>query len=197
MSGFYGFAKTIVRPFYRIFFRLRVTGLENIPAQGGVILCANHTSYHDAPVLGIVCPRQLHFLAKYELWHFKWLGKILDKVGAIPVNREKPAISTFKDIVSLLKDGRGAGIFMQGGRRKEIDYDDVKAGVALFAIKGRAAVVPVNITSRFLPFSKLHVNIGAPISFEELWDAKVRTEQLNEAAQKIIDAIARLGEEAQ
>ncbi|MCL2396785.1 MAG: 1-acyl-sn-glycerol-3-phosphate acyltransferase [Defluviitaleaceae bacterium] len=194
MKGFYRFAIKVVGPIYRVMFRFRVTGLENVPTEGGVILCANHRSNHDTLVMAIACKRQLHFLAKYELWRSKILGKLCDWLGAVPVNRDKPGVDSLKRIVALLKEGRGVGIFMQGGRRAEIDYDDVKAGVALFAIKGRAVVVPVNISSSFKLFAEVHINIGQPISFEELWDAKVRTQQLNEAAQEIIDAIAKLGD---
>lgn len=190
----YTFAKVFLGFFYKILFRFRITGLDNIPATGGVILCANHQSYNDTPALAIACPRNLHFMAKQELWANKFFSKLFDSLDAIPVNRAKPSMESFKRTVEILKNGGAIGIFMQGGRRDEIDYDDVKSGVALFAIKGKAPVVPVNITSTFRLFSKVTVNIGAPISFEELWDTKVRTEQLNVSAQRVIDAIAKLGE---
>jgi len=190
----YSFAKIFVGAFYRLLFRFKIEGRENVPKDGGVILCANHTSNQDALALAIASPRNLHFLTKYELWHGKFLSKLFDSLGCIPVNREKPSMDTLKRTVSTLKDGRAIAIFMQGGRREDIDYDDVKAGVALFAVKGKASVVPVNITSKFKLFSRVNIKIGKPISFEEFWETKVRTEQLNAIAQRIIDAIAQLGD---
>jgi 1-acyl-sn-glycerol-3-phosphate acyltransferase len=193
MSKFYRFAKIVVGVIYRTMFRFRVTGLENIPTTGGAIVCANHTSVQDTVVLGVACRRQLHFLAKHELWKFKFLTWIFDGLGAVPINRENPSMDSFKHTLQLLKEGRAIAIFMQGGRRRDFDQSDAKAGVALFAVKGRAPVVPVNISSKFKIFSKVHINIGKPISFEDYWDKKVRTQQLNEIAGKVMDAIANLG----
>ena len=173
-------------------FRFRITGVENIPATGSIILCANHTSLQDTVVLGVACPRQLHFLAKHELWEMKKLSWIFTGLGAVPINRENPSMDSFKRTMQLLKEGRAIAIFMQGGRRQEMDQSDAKAGVALFAVKGRAPVVPVNISSKFKLFSKVRINIGAPISFEDYWGTKVRTEQLNEIAGRIMDAIVGL-----
>jgi len=192
MSKFYRFAKVLLGTAYKILFRIRVTGVENIPDQGGIIMCANHTAYSDTIVLAIAAPRQLHFLAKYELWNIKGLNWLFNGLGAVPINRQNPGMDSFKRTMKLLKDGRAIAIFMQGGRRQELDQSDAKAGVALFAVKGKAPVVPVNINSKFKLFSKVHINIGKPIFFEEYWDTKVRTEQLNEIAGKVMDAIIGL-----
>ena len=190
---FYAFAKVLVGIFYAVLFRIRVEGKDNIPNEGGIILCANHISYHDTVVLGLISPRQLHFVAKEELWRIKLISKLFTKLGAIPINRQKPGIDTLKQVVNVLKDGRALAIFLQGGRKKDIDVDDAKAGVALFAIKGKAPVVPINISSSFRIFSKVDINIGKPITFEEYWDKKIRTQELNEIASKILREIKALG----
>ena len=190
-------ARILVTPFYRLFFRFRVTGRENIPREGGVILCANHISNHDPLVLGIASPRNLAFLAKKELYRFKIFHPILKGLKIIPVDRDKPGMDSLKKVIKVLKDDEAVGIFMQGRRRRknmsEPDTGDYKAGVALFAIKGQAPVVPIFIQSRYLPFSKVIINIGQPISFEEYWGKKVRTEELNTIAQKVMEAIEELG----
>jgi len=190
----YGFAKVVCGAVYRVLFRFKVEGAENVPADGGVILCANHRSLHDTVVLGIASPRHLHFLAKYELWRTRFFARLFDSLGGIPINREKPTMESLKRTVATLKDGRAIAIFIQGGRRQSIEAEDAKSGVALFAVKGRAPVVPVNISSKFRLFSRVNVKIGKPISFEEFWDTKVRAEQLNTISQSIMEAIAKLGE---
>ncbi|MCL2353967.1 MAG: 1-acyl-sn-glycerol-3-phosphate acyltransferase [Defluviitaleaceae bacterium] len=192
----YTLARRVVGPIYRLLFRIRVTGRENIPLDGGVILCANHTAYSDVVVLGMISPRDLSFVAKEELFKGKFLNRLFTSLGAIPINREKPSMDTFKRIVKILKEGNALAIFMQGGRRKkgeEMDTEDYKAGVALFAIKGQVPVVPINIKSTFKPFSKIHINIGEAISFEEHWGQKMRAEDFDKAAGKVMDAIAALG----
>ncbi|MCL2574361.1 MAG: 1-acyl-sn-glycerol-3-phosphate acyltransferase [Defluviitaleaceae bacterium] len=188
----YKFAKIVVSPFYRLLFRFKITGRENVPKTGSVILCANHTSNQDVLVLAVASRRSLHFLAKHELWKTKKLAWLFDRLGAVPINRENPSMDSFKRTVALLKDGRAIAIFMQGGRREELNQDDAKAGVALFAVKGKSPVVPINISSDFKVFSKVYINIGEPISFEDYWDKKIRTEQLNEIAGRVMDAISSL-----
>lgn len=193
----YSFAKTLVGAIYYILFRFKVVGAENIPDNGGVILCSNHKSIHDTIVLGLVGhKRKPHFVAKNELFKNRFFGGILRSLGAIPINRENPEMKSLKQAVSVLKEGKALAIFMQGTRRQSIDYADAKAGVALFAIKGKVPVIPVYITSKFHFFSKIYINIGKPISFEEFWDKKVRTLELNQVAQKVMDQIAFLGGEA-
>ena len=186
-------ARIIMGPAYRAIFRFRVTGKKNIPRTGGVILCANHTSYHDTLVLGISSPRDINFLAKKELFEKKLVSRVLLRLKAIPVDRDKPSMDIMKKVLKLLKDEEAVGIFMQGGRRKDGDADDYKAGVALFAIKGKVPVVPINISSDFRFRSKVHINIGSPISFKEYHGKKVRTEELNTIAQRIMDEIVNLG----
>jgi 1-acyl-sn-glycerol-3-phosphate acyltransferase len=174
-------------------FRFRVFGRENIPAEGGVILCGNHISYHDPIALGIVSSRDLNYLAKKELFRRRFVNWVLTKMKAIPVDRENVGMDSLKQVVKALKAGEAVGIFMQGGRRSEVDAADYKAGVALFAIKGKAPVVPIHINATYKLFSKVIINVGEPISFEEYYGKKVRTEELNEAAQKVMDSIVNLG----
>jgi 1-acyl-sn-glycerol-3-phosphate acyltransferase len=163
--------------------------------EGGIILCANHRSYHDTLVMALACPRDLHFMAKAEIFKGKFFTGLFTRLGAIPVNRANPDMNTLKRAVKILKDGKALALFMQGGRRAEFDASEYKAGVALFAINGKALVVPVNIKSKFRLFSKVQINIGKPISFEEYWGKKLRTEELSVAAQKVMDEIVRLGTE--
>jgi len=174
-----------------------VTGRENIPRTGGVILCANHISNHDPLVVGISSPRNLHFLAKQELYKYKIFRPFMRAMKVIPVNRDKPGMDTLKHVIKVLKEDEAVGIFMQGRRRRknlsEPEMGDYKAGVALFAIKSQVPVVPIYLQSRYLPFSKVILNIGQPISFEEYYGKKIRTEELNEAAAKIMTAIEELG----
>ena len=194
---FYKFAKAVLMVYYRIFYRIRVRGTENIPADGAVVICANHTSMHDAPLLGAICPRQVHFIAKDSLFTKPLLRNVVDGFGALPMNREKPSMQSLKSALNILKEGRIMGIFLQGGRRESIEADDAKSGVALFAIKGKSNVVPVHIapSKHFRLFSSVSVNIGAPISLEEHYSARVSSEGLEVIAKDIIARIAELGED--
>lgn len=190
------FLKAIISPVYRLFFRFRVTGLENIPAEGGVILCANHISNHDALVIGVATKRPISYLAKQELFKYKIFNGFLNSLKIIPVDRDKPSMDMLKRVTKELKSGGVIGIFMQGRRARkslsEPDMTDYKAGVVLFAIKGEAPVVPIYLQSRYLPFSKVHIRIGKPISFEEMYGKRVRTPELEPLATQIMKAIEEL-----
>ena len=190
-------ARIIATPIYKLLFRFRITGRENIPKEGGVILCANHISNHDPLVVGISSPRNLNFLAKEEMYKYKIFRPLMRGLKVIPVNRAKPSMDTLKQVIKTLKEGEAVGIFMQGRRRRkslsEPEMGDYKAGVALFAIKSEVPVVPIYLQSRYLPFSKVIVNIGEPISLEEYYAKRVKTDELNEAAAKIMTAIEELG----
>ena len=175
-------------------FRVHITGQKNIPRSGGVILCANHTSVHDGPLIAAHSRRRITFIAKHDFFEKGFFSWLFPRLGVIPVNRDKPSVDDMKRIITKLKDGGVVGIFMQGYIRADGSTDDYKAGVALFAVKGEVPVVPISITSRWRMFSKVRINIGEPISFEEHHGKKVRTAQLNEMAQVVMDEIVRLGE---
>jgi len=196
----YGFAYGVFWLYYHIFNRVRVEGFDNIPKTGGVVFCSNHISYHDPILLCYLLWKKrkpVHMVAKQELFKNKFFGWILRKLHAIPVNREKVEMSTFKSVMKVLSDGGALGIFAQGTRIKEFEAKDAKAGVALFALKGGVPVVPVYIDATYKLFSRVTVRFGEPMELAEYRGAKLKTEVLSEAADGIMAAITTLaGEKA-
>lgn len=87
----YTFCSTLLRIIYTILFRLEAVGRENIPKEGGVLLCSNHISNFDPPTVGIKLRRQVRFMAKSELFEIPVLGRIIKAVGAFPLNVEVSA----------------------------------------------------------------------------------------------------------
>jgi len=189
----YGFVKNVGGPFYKLIYRVKGINKHNVPKEGGVILCANHSSNHDIVALALACPRNLRFLAKKELWDSKAGNWFFNGMGGIPVDRANPGMESFRRSLDVLKNGDALAMYLQGGRRQEIDTEDFKSGVALFAVKAKVPVVPVHITIGYKAFKRVTVTFGEPISFEEYYGTKVRSEQLDEIAQRVIDAIAKLG----
>jgi len=188
------FGKIIFWIYYHLFYRLRVVGWENVPKAGGVILCSNHISYNDPIVLCLVSKRVVHMVAKKQLFTNRFFGFLLRKLNAIPVNREKADMATYKAVTKVLLDGGVVGIFSQGTRMKDFDSKDAKAGVALFAMKGSADVVPVYIDTTYRFFSRITVRFGKPVDLEAYRGVKLKTEGLAEAADKIMGEIGKLAE---
>jgi len=189
---FYRFAKPFIWFYYKVLFRVKVVGSENIPEQGAVILCSNHISNNDPLLLGAYIKRRLNCMAKVELFNIPVLGFILRSLGAFPVNRDDPGMESFRASMNVLKDGKVLCIFAQGRRFKEIDAKDAKAGVALFAFKSGAEVIPIKITPGYRLFRRLYVKIGPAVDLSDFRGQKARSEVLREAAEVIIGKVAEL-----
>jgi len=189
------FLQSILRLFFNIVYDIEVVGAENLPKDGSAIVCANHISFLDPLLLGAFLDRHLHFMAKYELFKFPPLAWLLTKLGAFPVNRQSVEITSLKRALEVLKNGKAMGIFAQGGRDKAVVHeDDGKAGVAMFAVRGAAPVIPVGIKGSFWAFTRITINIGAPMRFEEPEGKKLRAAELSLLTKEIMREIKCLSE---
>src|SRR5690606_41698809 len=83
----YTIFRAILRFIYRVLFRIKATGTENIPAEGAVIIASNHISLLDPPAVGVLIERQVHFMAKEELFKVPVFGSLIKSFGAYPVKR--------------------------------------------------------------------------------------------------------------
>lgn len=185
----YVIARFVLSIYYAVFFRLETHGSENVPKEGAAILCANHISAYDpiSVVLGI--NRLPSFMGKKELFENKFIAYLGKCLKAFPVDRGKMDMKAIKTALKVLKDGDLLGIFAQGTRVKDGDSVAAKGGVALFAVKSGAPVIPVAIRSTYKLFSKIEVYYGEPMTFEEYKGKKVSTEELNEIAESIMKRI--------
>lgn len=189
---FYQIAKAVLRILYKILFRMSVEGQENVPKQGAVILCANHSSNFDPVTMAIYNQRSVCYMAKKELFENKFLCLLIRQLYAFPVDRSTADMKAFKNAVKLLKEEKVIGMFAQGTRVKEGEEKAAKAGVALFAIKGKAPVVPVAISGSCKPFSKMKIVYGKPLYLEEYRGKRLNTETLNEITDIVMQQINRM-----
>ena len=190
---FYYIAKIIVRAIIKVIFKIEIKGLENIPKKGPVIICSNHISFLDPPVIGALLNRRIYFMAKEELFKNPFLKLLLGTgLGAFPVKRGTADLSAIKTALSYLKKGRAIGIFPEGTRSKTGQLQKAEPGVAMLAIKGNAPVVPIGIKGRYRLFSKIIINIGKPISFVKYANSKLSSKQLSVIGEEIMQEIAKL-----
>lgn len=125
----------------RLLYRVKITGGANVPRTGPVILAPNHTGFLDAPLLMGTCPRPVHTLAKKELFKGP-LGWLLHGVGQIPLDRDDPSRSMIKAGTGVLDAGRVLVVFPEGTRGAG-DFSELRTGLAWFALRSGAPVVPV------------------------------------------------------
>lgn len=188
--SFYNFVMGLFRLFSKVFYKYEVIGEENIPNEGNLIVAANHKSNIDPIFIGAaIRNRQVAPIGKQELFKIKPLGYILKKLNGIPINREKPDVSTIKNILRAIKDGYVVGIFPEGTRVKEPGFGDAKAGLAMFAIKSKAMVVPISIITNYKLLNKVTIYIDKPISFEEYYKEKLTTQDYERLSQNVLEII--------
>jgi 1-acyl-sn-glycerol-3-phosphate acyltransferase len=175
----YPFARSIVAGILKPTYRIKVEGLENFPKEGGVLLCTNHISNFDPPVVGVTAPRKVFFMAKAELFKVPILKNLLDNFGTFPVNRGGSDREALRTGLKILKEGNVLGFFPEGTRSKNGELGKGQAGAGFFALRSTAAVVPCAIIGPYKPFKPLHVVYGKPIPMDEYREKKVSTEEMS------------------
>ena len=168
----YTIAKCICWIIFKLIFRLKVTGQENIPQNGPFIIVANHSSLLDPIILGISVRPKVIFVAAAYLFKIGWLGYMLRKFNSIPVQREND-IKAIKQSLIILQQGGILGIFPEGGVDRQKNNLPVRAGAAYLATKAGVPIVPIKIkgADKVLPrgakfirsLNKIEVEIKKPI----------------------------------
>jgi 1-acyl-sn-glycerol-3-phosphate acyltransferase len=173
----YSFVRSVVNAILKPVYRIEVIGKENIPAEGGVLLCANHIDNLDPPVVGITAPRPVYFMAKDELFSVPLLGKIVPHLNAFPVKRGMSDREALRKGLAILKDGKVLGLFPEGTRSKTGEMGKGLAGAGFFALRSDAHIVPCAIIGPYKAFQKLKVVYGKPIDMAIVKENKLNAEQ--------------------
>lgn len=183
------FLSTLIRGFMKMIFRIEIKGMENIPKDGGCMICANHISMWDPVLLWGFLPRNISFMAKEELVKVPLVGLLLKAVGTVFVKRGSGDIGAIKACLGALSSGKAIGIFPTGTREKINPGSKPKSGAALIALKAGTSVVPVSIKADYRIFSKVQVVISNPMDFSEYKGKKSSSEELAIITDKIYDKI--------
>ena len=202
MDPLYGFSHALLAIAYATAFRGEVTGLENIPKQGGFILASNHASHLDPPFVGIHLPRQVSFFARKTLWKPGLAAWWLDGVGTIPVDRDGGTdVGAIKRVLQALRKDRVVILFPEGTRSPDGNLQKPKAGIGLLASRAQVPVIPARIFGSFTAFGKSgRLRLGTPISvtygkplqpadYDRPEDGKERYDRI---AERIMAAISTL-----
>lgn len=121
----------------------RVLGAWRVPAGGPVILAVNHAHNIDGPMLMGTSPRPVHFLIKKEAFTGP-LDPFLTGIGQLKVDRANPDRTAVTNALQVLRDDGVLGIFPEG-TRGEGDFASIRAGLAYFAVRSGAPIVPVAV----------------------------------------------------
>ncbi|MDR3021558.1 MAG: 1-acyl-sn-glycerol-3-phosphate acyltransferase [Clostridiales bacterium] len=173
-----------------IFFPTKVIGKQNLPKNQSVIVVCNHLSWVDILILWMYIPGFRRFVAKEQVG--KWWSKgFVSAIGTVFLDREGADLKAIKRCIAVLKKGQSLNIFPEGTRnRNGTTLQPIKRGVAMFAIKGNATVVPVIIKEKSRIFKKNSVQIGQPIKFEQ-YNGKCSKDNLNAATEQIKNSLLK------
>ncbi len=196
----YVIAHTILAGLARFLFRVKVTGLENDPGEGGILLCSNHVTLLDPICISAVLRKtEPFYMAKKELFKIPVLSSILRALGSYPVNRGAGDMGAIHKTIDLLKEGHCVGIFPQGTRCRGIELEKTKFknGAALVLSKVPVPVLPVRVkvkNNAWYPFRKIEIVIGKKIPAEELTidSEKSKSEEMARITSVIYEHIKEL-----
>ena len=195
----YQVLKVIVSPIYSLLFNVRVKGKENVPREGGVLLCPNHIGALDVISIGVVCPRQITCIAKKELFAIPILGWLIKALGAVKIDRGGGDVGAIKTAVKAIGDGKTVVIFPQGHRYPGVNIatTPVRGGAGLIAYHAKCDVVPVCINikkGKYGLFRKTEIIYGKPIKFDSLGFNEGGRDEYTKATEKVFSEIVSLGD---
>lgn len=188
-NHFYFFWRAVLLPFFKLIYRMKYIGRENVPENGAYILASNHRLATDPIMLGMGLKRPVLFMAKEELFKNKFLSWFLRKLGAFPVSRGKADTGSIRHFEKALENGALMGIFIEGTRSKDGEFLPPKNGCSLIAWDTKTPVIPVchtNIGSRTV------FHFGKPLSLEDMGFEKGGAREFRNASRVIMDHIKAL-----
>ncbi len=171
----------IIKPFYRLLYRPKIKGKENLPKKGAYVLVCNHFAKIDALMAVDLVNKKINFMAKKEWFKGKFKNWLFRSLGAIPVDREKPDFASIKACLKVLKDDKPLVVFPEGTRNKvNAELQDIHGGASLIAFKAGVPIIPVGMNKKFKKFGKNCVYIGKPYSLDEFKNEKFTSELSDE-----------------
>lgn len=150
---------------FKLLFPTKVKGKENL-IKGKAILCCNHHSNFDFFHIFASCKTKVYTLCKKELYSSKFKAWFFKKLRTIPVDRQKPEVSSIKKCLEVLNNNNNLLVFPEGTRTSNEDVQNIKNGVAMFALKTKSPIIPMVYLKKARIFRKNTLVIGKPIYFD-------------------------------
>ena len=166
--------------YYRFVHRMRFEGLEHVPAEGPIVVVANHVSHLDPPLVAAVVGRRraIAFMARHTLFSKRWFGAFISYLGAFPVDRDARGSEAMREAIARVEQGHAGLLFPEGTRQLQDEIAAFKPGFLLLVRRTNAAVIPVGLDGTFeawpkgaprpKPGTRVAVAVGEPIPAAEL-----------------------------
>lgn len=204
-SWFYHPGAAIIGGFCRLFFGLRVEGVERIPRRGAFIVVANHCSNLDPPMLGWATGHQIgrvvHFMAKIEMRKWPLIGWLATQSGVYFVRRGEGDRAAQRFSLEALADDRPIALFPEGTRSRDGRMRSFKDGAAYLAMRSGVPVLPVGIAGSHRMFpgrsrrphrTRVTIRIGDPFTLPHSSAGRIDRGVLADATGRIESVVAEL-----
>ncbi len=169
---FYQFVSLLTRFLLVLFTDCHVSGTENVPRSGPLIVVSNHQSNVDPPLVGTLVPRRTRFMAKEELFYAPVFGLFVRWYQAFPLRRGGADRRAVRQALEILQGGGVVGMFPEGHRSLDCQLQRGQPGAAMIALRSKAPIVPVAVIgSRYAVRHlwrrpRIEVRIGPPFHLE-------------------------------
>ena len=183
--------------------RFEFQGVENLPREGGAVLCMNHIGYLDFAVVGTAAlptKRYIRFMAKKEIFNHKIAGPLMRGMKHISVDRESGS-SSFVAALRALRAGEIVGIFPEGTTSRSFEVEDLKSGAVRLSMGAGVPIIPVAIWGTQRIFTKkrkpdfkrrkhpIHVAFGEPYLVQKGSDVEAAEVELKEKMVKLLHSV--------
>ncbi|HOW42859.1 MAG TPA: lysophospholipid acyltransferase family protein [Candidatus Omnitrophota bacterium] len=179
----------------RIFFRLKVEGIEYLPKKTNFIIVSNHTSFLDPVVIGACIPHKIYCIALRDLFKDRFFRWAFRKLDALPSGSSAPIA------IQLLRENKNVGLFPEGGISRNGQLKEFRSGAAVLAYKTGRPIVPCAISGTFqaLPFGariprlvRIRVKIGKPVYLLKEFDDIIDDIKLQEGINRVRTTISEM-----
>ncbi|MDR0871547.1 MAG: 1-acyl-sn-glycerol-3-phosphate acyltransferase [Planctomycetaceae bacterium] len=177
---FYYLIRIPVNLFFRLFYRTRYFGYNNMPENGALLVVCNHQSHYDPPLIAAGLRRRMNFLARKTLFKFKPFAALIDLLDAIPLEINGIGFEGIKESLKRLRNGEVLLLFPEGARTFDGKMAPFREGALTLAQRSKAAILPAALDGCFSAFPRTHrfpflfgrfrVIYGQPIYYDEFKD---------------------------
>ena len=200
----------LVRPFAagipRLLWRVRVTGLEHVPREGGFILAPSHRSMMDIPFAAVVTSRRIRFMGKATLFGIPVVGAVFRWLGGFPVARDGTDRKAVRDSVEMLRAGEVLCVYPEGTRQRGPKIQPLQPGAAYLALRSGVPIIPVGMAGTEeimrerrdpIPrFARVTIVVGAPITPPLRGEGLVPRENVDALSAKLADELQLVFDDA-
>jgi 1-acyl-sn-glycerol-3-phosphate acyltransferase len=195
----YRVVRIVLTPIILLLYRYRAIDVANVPERGPVLIAPNHFSFWDHFFVAVLLRREVHFMAKSQLFKPPVIDFIINHGGVFPVRRGHRDQEAFITAHTIFDRGGMVLMYAEGGRSRTGKLGEPKPGLGRLALEAGVPVVPVAIhgsekvrNARRGIIPKITVQFGEPVTFARV--EHPTKEQSQEVAQQVFDRIRTLYE---